>query len=139
MPGVYNEIELAWLAGIVDGEGTITLVRHNRNKFRSPVISVASTTYELLLEVQRIAGGGSISSKKVYATHHKPSWTWALQRRKALALIEALIPYLREPLKLTRAQFLLSNYSKCTSRNGKYTKEQLDLKEQMENSFFSLS
>ncbi len=41
-----TDIESAYLAGIIDGEGTITLTKDG--EFRYPAVSVASTTIEIL-------------------------------------------------------------------------------------------
>lgn len=38
----------AYIAGIIDGEGSIMLFRFHNNQFPSPCISISSTTIELL-------------------------------------------------------------------------------------------
>ena len=44
-----NQIIYAYTAGIIDGEGTITLTKtHSHNEFRYPVLSMTSTTYSFL-------------------------------------------------------------------------------------------
>jgi hypothetical protein len=40
--------EVAYLAGMIDGEGSITLTRMHDKEHRRPCITVASTDYELL-------------------------------------------------------------------------------------------
>ncbi|WP_261180560.1 LAGLIDADG family homing endonuclease [Anaerobacillus sp. CMMVII] len=59
-----NNIEAAYLAGIIDGEGTITLTKMNNTHNRRQVISIASTDLELLTYVQELTGG-CISNKKI--------------------------------------------------------------------------
>ena len=53
------ETALAYTAGLFDGEGSITLTRTKRTRFRSPQVSVASCDREVL-EWLRITFGGSI-------------------------------------------------------------------------------
>lgn len=43
-----SEAEAAYVAGIIDGEGTITLTRTHRGEGRRPVVSISSTELPLL-------------------------------------------------------------------------------------------
>ncbi len=43
-----TNVEKAYIAGIIDGEGSIMLLQFHSNQLPSPCISVASTSYELL-------------------------------------------------------------------------------------------
>ncbi|MBT2687472.1 LAGLIDADG family homing endonuclease [Bacillus sp. ISL-47] len=43
-----NNWEAAYIAGIIDGEGTITLTRMHASEHRRPCITIASTDMELL-------------------------------------------------------------------------------------------
>ena len=38
----------AYIAGIIDGEGSIILIRFHQKQFPSPCVSIASTSLELL-------------------------------------------------------------------------------------------
>lgn len=49
---MLQERELGWLAGIIDGEGTITICRING--FMRPIIQIVNTNTSLILESQRI-------------------------------------------------------------------------------------
>ena len=42
------ETEKAYIAGIIDGEGSIMLTRLHKNQYHSPCVSIASTDSELL-------------------------------------------------------------------------------------------
>lgn len=60
-----KQIIYAYTAGIIDGEGTITLTKiHSSNEFRYPVVSVSSTTYSFL-EYLKLHFGGTITPIKV--------------------------------------------------------------------------
>ena len=68
-----NQIIYAYVAGLIDGEGTITLTKINSNKkFRYPVLSLTSTTYSFL-EYLKSNFGGTICPNKVYKDNHRPS------------------------------------------------------------------
>ncbi|WP_240050867.1 hypothetical protein [Metabacillus litoralis] len=67
--------EVAYLAGIIDGEGSITLTKIHKNENRRPCITIASTDIELLSYTHSLTGG-VISSKKNYnPDKHKDSFT----------------------------------------------------------------
>ncbi|MEB6548828.1 LAGLIDADG family homing endonuclease [Heyndrickxia sporothermodurans] len=49
--------EASYVAGIIDGEGSITLTRMHEKENRRPCITIASTDKELLIYIQSITGG----------------------------------------------------------------------------------
>ncbi len=116
--------EAAYIAGIVDGEGTVSLVRHHRGEHRRPVVSVANTERDLLTYLQQTIGAGRITSKCIAKDHHTPSFVFAIYSRQALELLRQIRPYLRTHKRM-RAQLLLEQYLLLTPRNGRYTAELL--------------
>lgn len=46
--------EASYVAGIIDGEGSINLTRMHEKEFRRPCISVASTDKGLLIYIQSL-------------------------------------------------------------------------------------
>lgn len=132
---IYKAI---YAAGFIDSEGTVTLIRKNKKtKFRRPVVSVSSTTIGILEDFKK-AYGGSISTHKTYKEHHKKSWVWKVDNDAALRLLDKVIPYMKEPTKIYRAELLLSEYKSVTPRNGKYSKQKLQAKLDFEKRFFEL-
>ena len=132
MPPKYIK---AYISGLIDGEGTITLTRHKKNEFRSPAVSMVNTDKELLVYIQGHYGG-SICSQKTYKSHHKQSWTWSISSNRALTLLRDIMPFLQCPRKHLRCKLLLQNYSKCTKRNGRYSETELKIKHEFEEMFF---
>lgn len=59
-----TEAEKAYIAGIIDGEGSIMLQRFHSNEFPSPCVSIASTTIELLEYIKSTVGKGVIKNKR---------------------------------------------------------------------------
>ena len=125
----------AYVAGIIDGEGTITLSRQRANEFKCPVVSVSSTTIEFL-EYLKLHYGGCISKQKIYKEHHKQSWSWKVERSACYKILNDIKPYLLCPEKKYRCELILNTYQLVTPRNGRYTKEMLALKENFEYQFF---
>lgn len=129
--------EAAYLAGIIDGEGSITLTRIHTNEHRRPCITIASTDKELLIYIQSLTGG-TINDKKNYKPNmHKDSFTLNIKKKESvLFILECISPYLRVDKKRKRALWILDHYEKVTLRNGKYSPELLKKKLLFEKSFF---
>lgn len=130
--------KLIYMAGLMDGEGTIGIARADtKGRFRAPYISVTTTTPEIAEWLQSNFGG-HVCKQKVYRDHHKPSWSWRLKNLDQLFnLLEGILPYMLEPDKIRRANLLLNEYKTVTVRNGKYTPEQMEKKLAFEANFLS--
>lgn len=133
-----SEVEAAYVAGIIDGEGTITLTRTHRGENRRPVVSISSTELPLLNYVRSVIGAGRITGKIRSREHHSPSFAYSITSRQALRLLAQVCPYLRT-YKHKRACLLLEEYQRVTPRNGRYTAEQRAAREQLEARFFAIS
>lgn len=133
------ETEKAYLAGIIDGEGSIMLTRFHKNEYHSPCVSIASTDLELLEWVKSTVGSGKITSKKNYNEEkHKDSYTYTITYDNAINLLEEIEPYLVIYKKKARAKHIISKYKKVTLRNGRYNNEQKLVKEQFYTDFMAL-
>lgn len=112
--------DAAYIAGLVDGEGTIALTRRHRNENRQLEISISNTEMELLEYLLMTIGAGRITQKKTYRDKHTPSATYLISNRQALSLLEQISPFLRT-YKQHRADLVLQDYLRLTPRNGKYS------------------
>lgn len=112
-----KEAEKAYLAGIVDGEGTVTLSKNRSNQTPSPEVAIANNSLELL-EWVRSRFGGTIVSKKKRLKHHRDSYAWALRYDKALGFLKKIRPYLI--VKKAQADLILKYYKSVTHRAGRY-------------------
>jgi len=124
----------AYIAGIIDGEGTISLTRRHRNENRQLEVSISNTDMALLQFVKECIGAGRISSKGTYRHNHSASATYSISNRQALCLLRQINPYLRT-YKAKRAGLILENYLKLTPRNGFYTPEITRLREEFVERF----
>ena len=131
--------EASYIAGIIDGEGSITLTRWHTKEHRRPCISIASTDLELLMYVQSLTGG-KINSKRNYnPDKHKDSFTLTvLKKDEVFSSLQSILPFLRIEKKKLRAKWILDHYESVTIRNGKYNAEQLLIKTNFENDFFNI-
>ena len=129
--------ELAYAAGLFDGEGSISLVRQNNNRSHSPQVAVASADYEVVLWFQK-RFGGSIVTKQPRKPNHSVSYDWRLTDRRALSFLKLIRPFLVIERKIRRIDLLLNDYIACTPRNGRYTEEMAERKQALVEAFFSL-
>ncbi len=113
--------QAAYVAGLVDADGSISLTRRHRNENRQLVLSISNTDFDLLRHVNIIVGAGRITKKRTYSQRHTPSGEYKIENRQALELIRQMAPHLRT-YKARRADLVLSDYVRLTPRNGHYTK-----------------
>ena len=129
--------EAAYIAGLIDGEGTITLSRKHRNENRQLVVSISSTEINMLKYVQEVVGAGKITNKRTYRSNHTPSGTYQISNRQALDLLKQIAPYLKS-YKAERATLILDHYLQLTPRNGRYSPLQREKRETFVKQFFEL-
>lgn len=130
-------LDLAYTAGLMDGEGTVTLIKsHSTDRYRYPNVSITSTTHELI-EFLVDNFGGLARAQKTYKEHHKQSWSWLIRGDKAIEMLELLVPYMKEPEKIRRANLIIEKYKSVTPRNGRYSTEMHLAKLAFEAEFFS--
>ena len=75
-----DSVHAGYIAGLIDGEGTVTLCRRNRNKSRGLVVSISNTERGILEYVRNLIGAGKITNKRV----------WSLGIRPAMLLISLI-------------------------------------------------
>jgi hypothetical protein len=98
--------EAAWLAGLVDGEGSIVFPKPG--SLHSLRLSVCNTYEPLMTKILEVVGTGSIVRKK-YTNHYKDTFYWQCYGDNARKLIQAMLPWLI--VKQERALLALSDSS----------------------------
>jgi LAGLIDADG-like domain len=132
-----DSVHAGYIAGLIDGEGTVTLSRRNRNKSRGLVVSISNTERAILEYVRNLIGAGKITNKSVTSTRHTPSYAFNIANRQALELLAQITPFLQSH-KAGRAALILQDYIRLTPRNGRYTAEQVQERDNFIKKFFSL-
>jgi len=128
----------AYVAGLIDGEGTVTLSREHRGRRRSIVVSISNTDLSLLRFVLSAVGAGCISSKRTYSVRHTPSFSYKIANRQALELLAQVTKHLKT-YRAARAALALRHYLAVTPRNGKYSATVLRVREEFERDFLALT
>ena len=93
-----DEIKIAYLAGVVDGEGTITIHKHKfygREAYQlRPRLIVSNTDAALLKELQR-RHGGTITSHREATAKSKKCYLWRVAAiDEIFNLVSAMRPHL---------------------------------------------
>jgi len=115
-----SELDAAYIAGLIDGEGTVTLTRRHRNENRQLCVTISSTERQMLEYVRHTLSAGKITNKSITSIRHAPSYTYTIANRQALELLRQIEPWLRSYKRL-RASLILRDYVRLTPRNGKYS------------------
>lgn len=119
--GLMTVQEKAYLAGIIDGEGTITLSRAHANEMPAPKVSVANNDLGLLKWIKEKTGTGVIIKRGKRLLHHKSQYVIDISDNSALILLAEIKEYLL--IKKPHAELILSRYKAVTPRNGRYSEE----------------
>jgi hypothetical protein len=131
--------EASYVAGIIDGEGTITLTKMHPNEFRRPCISIASTDKDLLIYVRSLIGGVINNKKNYNPEKHKDSFVLYIKNKSdVFDALKHITPFLRVQQKRERAKWLLAQYENVTPRNGKYSPKLQRQKIEFEEQFFQI-
>jgi hypothetical protein len=94
-----SEFDRHYMAGLLDGEGTINLCRQilacGRIKYR-PTVNVFNTCRAILEWCESTTGIGIIDGEiRKRQKHHKQSYIWRLRQPEMLEFLPMITPYLR--------------------------------------------
>jgi hypothetical protein len=95
---MIKETDKAWLAGIMDGEGCISLLR--RHTYYVPSVKIANTNEKLIHRCKEILDMCGVVYSVTYFDRNervnaKPSWTIVMESRpRVVAVLQLLEPYL---------------------------------------------
>lgn len=99
---VAGDTVLAYLAGIVDGEGWIGLSRGSDDSWR-PIVTVSMADHEIPHLLADVLGGNVMLRKKA-GTERRQQACWRVSALRAEVALTALLPWLR----IKRDQALLA-------------------------------
>jgi hypothetical protein len=90
-----NKTERAWLAGIIDGEGSISISDHRKKGrwFRLD-LDVGMTHRETIYRIQTLTGRGNIDLREPKKEEHSQCWIWRVSGPDAQAILKEIKPYL---------------------------------------------
>ena len=130
-----SETDRAYLAGIIDGEGTIT-VWSGRYDHRTVTVAVVMCDKEAVEMFHREFGGCLFYVEK-NNPKWKNSWRWAIKSQKAKPVLEAALPYLR--IKARQAETALRLIGSFAHVGGRTTPEQRETQRILHERIVSLN
>ena len=115
-----TEIEKAYLAGIIDGEGSFIIYlksggKRPDRKFHRCMLSVANTDHDLILYMQDLLGG-RIGQTQGALAHHRTVYRLVVEGRTLSDVTLSVLPYLR--VKRRQADLVLEMLRTMTSSTG---------------------
>ncbi|MDE1852493.1 MAG: hypothetical protein KGI38_01965 [Thaumarchaeota archaeon] len=96
-----TDVEKAWLAGVIDGEGSIFITKitpktahHRRGFYYSARLEIANSNPQFLLRVLELLGKGSTSLNKERRLDWKDKWQYTGYTTVLKQLLPQILPYL---------------------------------------------
>tara|TARA_R100000149_G_C5857403_1_gene124318 strand:- start:690 stop:1097 length:408 start_codon:yes stop_codon:yes gene_type:complete len=121
---MIGEVDLAYIAGLIDGEGSIQYKQYMRKRKHNPKayptwsirIEIAMTDRSVLIWLNEILGVGTVNPRKV-KPGKKKQWRWRCSHRQAYFVAKLIWPYVH--IKLPAIQKIIEHYSKEIIMNNK--------------------
>lgn len=130
--------DAAWLAGYMDGDGSILLANSGKRSLRRPMLSICSTDIEILQHVILLVGGALIKQSRKTG-NQRTAWSWRLRGTKRVAsMLRAILSHMRCTAKITRAKIIVNEMPLVVPRTGKYTLAQAKARIAFERRFFAV-
>lgn len=85
--------KLAYLAGLVDGEGWITTARNSKHGNIVVRLGIANTDWRVMCWLKENFGG-RIDKKKKVVSYHRDSWMWGAGCKDVTRILKAILPYM---------------------------------------------
>jgi len=106
---VLLAVDAAYLAGIVDGEGSIVELKRKDGSVKGHRLMVANTDLGLLNWCVDITGVGNLSLQHKQHVYYKDCYSWRVTGIKARSIMWQLLPYLK--IKLDKAMKATNMYA----------------------------
>lgn len=120
-------LDLGWLAGVIEGEGSISLRSGARNS-RWVVVRVAMTDRDVIERLRAVTGFGKITTVSPRNPAHLDQYQWAVgSRAECQALLTAIRPQMgvRRSAKIADALTYLAAYPTPSRRGEKNVSSKL--------------
>ena len=91
-----KKIDLAYTAGIIDGEGCIGIYLHGEGKYNNYRLSVQMTSKDEWLPMWlKFAYGGFVCKRESKRANQSACWNWGIHAKQAGEFLRLILPYLR--------------------------------------------
>lgn len=110
--------DLAWTAGIIDGEGSLAIgyTNHSKCKHWFCSVSVRNTNKSMIDKLFELFGGKVFKGKYKYKDEYRIVWTWYINPRQTREFLLLVYPYLIT--KKRQAEIILEMRRRIEEREG---------------------
>lgn len=143
---IRNSTELAWAAGIVDGEGSICIIKEKRkNNYSTQYrlrLSVGMTHEDTVRKLQSIFNLGNVRCTPNHKTHPKwrPVYEWVVLSKQAQIVLNILFPFMVTKRENALVAEAFSNRTRSKPGYGnKVSKQLMDEREALYKKMRSLN
>lgn len=117
------ELNLAYLAGLIDGEGCLAVIRQRNSHCRAGYayrcgLRIANSNEPIMDWLVKVVGAGAVKSHLPKMRNSKRQWTWEVWGDDSANLTRQLLPHFR--IKRPQADLLLAFQQGLKSRSGPY-------------------
>lgn len=135
---VFSRNAIAYLAGIIDGDGGIYLSAKNKGGTPTVTVTINSTTVELMDWIVALAGGKYREARRWTKTGDpsrigsKPCYSWHATGERGRIIVRAIAPHLI--VKRARADLVLEGWDQVTlamTRPGRRLRHVLEAREDL--------
>jgi len=127
-----------YITGFFDGDGSITFVKAKSSQQRTPQLSFSNNVLTILEEIRDFIYD-NLDVKGFISIKRKGKFIGYELKYVYLKKSLLILPYIKSihPKKQFRINLILTELKSITSRNGRYTEDQLNKRLDFENRFFS--
>lgn len=113
-----TQSELGWVAGIIDGEGSLAIGFPSSSKTWYCSVSVRNTRVEMVNKLKELFGGKTFKTKYKPNNEgeYKPVWSWWINPSRIKTFLETIYPYL--VVKKKQAELLIEMRYRIEERVG---------------------
>lgn len=109
--------ERAWLAGIIDGEGSIYASVEKRGYIQS-ALCVVMTHKPTIERICRITGSDGPKPNSSTPSNKLKTWRWTLKAQRAAALLQEVLPHLVTKREQAEVFIQLMSMRSCSRPNN---------------------
>jgi hypothetical protein len=116
-------VERAWLAGIIDGEGSIYIAKVKNKKTRRgfsymPYLSVSNSNFELVARVREVIGRGYVGTKGEKRGDWKDGCEYKGSGSALRGILPQILPYLVIKREVARRMLEFLEFAETNSIDG---------------------
>jgi hypothetical protein len=113
-----KQTDWAWLAGILDGEGCLSVGRNNGagGRYIGLHVVVRMADEDAVRRAYTIAGVGTLKLHRPFTTNRRALWEWNTSSQEAARTLRLVLPYL--VTKRVQAKWFIKLATRMAGRRG---------------------